>query len=157
MLDLTRAGLRGWGRLLPVAMMVMMLVGCASTSRRTASTTGTGTGSDPDRQGQPSVQRGLASWYASGTMTASGERFDPRGMTAAHRTLPFGSRVRVTHERSGRAVIVRINDRGPFGNKRRIIDLSKGAAARLGIIDAGVAKVRVEVIARPPARRARRR
>ena len=79
-------------------------------------------------------------------MTASGERFDKRAMTAAHRTLPFGTRVRVTAVKTGRSVEVRINDRGPFGSKRRIIDLSEGAARKLGIIDAGIADVTVEVL-----------
>jgi rare lipoprotein A len=95
------------------------------------------------------TERGLAVWYASGKMTASGERFDKRAMTAAHRTLPFGTRVRVTAERTGRQVVVRINDRGPFGDNRRIIDLTQAAAAKLGIIDAGVAPVTLEVLESP--------
>jgi rare lipoprotein A len=99
------------------------------------------------------VQRGMATWYASGTMTASGERYDKRGMTAAHRTLPFGSIVKVTHRKSGRSVKLRINDRGPFGSKRRIIDVSEAAAEKLGIIDEGVAPVTVEVLVRGKGRR----
>ncbi len=91
------------------------------------------------------VQRGIASWYGEAQMTASGERFDPRGMTAAHRTLPLGTRVRVTNTRNGRSVIVRINDRGPYG-KGRIIDLSEAAAKQLDMIDAGVAPVTLEVV-----------
>jgi rare lipoprotein A len=82
-----------------------------------------------------SAQRGLASWYGpgfAGRRTASGERFNPQAMTAAHRTLPFGSHVTVTNERTGRSVIVRINDRGPF-RRSHIIDLSKGSAAALGV------------------------
>jgi rare lipoprotein A len=93
------------------------------------------------------VQTGLATWYATGTMTASGERFDKNAMTAAHRKLPFGSVVRVTHRKTHKSVTVRINDRGPFG--RAIIDLSKGAATKLGIIREGVAPVRIEVLSRP--------
>ena len=80
-------------------------------------------------------QRGVATWYGpgfAGRRTASGERFNPQAMTAAHRTLPFGTRVTVTNERTGRSVIVRINDRGPFGHGR-VIDLSKGSAEALGI------------------------
>ena len=99
--------------------------------------------------GQTGVQSGMATWYGGGHHggpTASGERFNKNAMTAAHRTLPMGTRVRVTNERNGRSVVVRINDRGPYGNKRRIIDVSEGAARQLGMIDAGVVPVRVEVI-----------
>ena len=79
-------------------------------------------------------------------MTASGERFNPNAFTAAHRTLPLGTRVRVTNTRNGRSVEVRINDRGPFGNRERIIDLSKAAARELHMLDAGVVPVTVEVL-----------
>jgi rare lipoprotein A len=98
---------------------------------------------------RPSVQRGLATYYGGkhhGRRTASGERFDKRRMTAAHRTLPFGTRVRVTSTRNGRSVEVRINDRGPYGNRRRIIDVSEAAARRLDMITAGVVPVVVEVL-----------
>jgi rare lipoprotein A len=94
------------------------------------------------------VQRGLASWYGESQMTASGERFDKRAMTAAHRSLPFGTRVRVTNQHNGRSVIVRINDRGPYGGHGRIIDLSEAAARELHMIDAGVVPVTLEVMAR---------
>jgi peptidoglycan lytic transglycosylase len=90
---------------------------------------------------------GIASYYWQGQKTASGARFNPNAMTAAHRTLPFGTRVRVTHLSTGRSVIVRINDRGPF-IKGRIIDLSRGAARVLGITGAGLAKVSVSVLGR---------
>ena len=83
---------------------------------------------------------GGASWYALHSRTASGEMMNPSAMTAAHKTLPLGSKVRVTHAKTGKSVIVRINDRGPF-IKGRIIDLSKGAAKKLGFIGAGHAKV----------------
>lgn len=96
------------------------------------------------------VERGFAVWYGRGKMTASGERFDKRAMAAAHRTLPFGTRVRVTHARTGKSVVVRINDRGPYGKKReRIIDLTEAAAAVIGIIEAGVAPVTVEILEGP--------
>ena len=78
------------------------------------------------------AQSGGASWYGSGRQTANGERFNPNGMTAAHRTLPFGTRVRVENKRNGRSVVVRINDRGPFV-RGRIIDLAKGSARALGM------------------------
>lgn len=83
-----------------------------------------------------------ASFYASGTLTASGERFDKDGFTAAHRTLPFGARLRVTNPKTGRSVIVRINDRGPFVRGRGL-DLSRGAADAIGMVAAGTATVKV--------------
>lgn len=78
---------------------------------------------------------GVASWYESGTTTANGERFNPDGLTAAHQTLPFNTKLRVTH--NNRTVIVRINDRGPF-KKGRHLDLSRGAAKALGIKKKGL-------------------
>ena len=97
-----------------------------------------------------SSSTGHASWYGpgfSGRPTASGERFNPSDMTAAHRTLPFGTRVRVTFLPTGRSVIVRINDRGPF-IRGRSIDLSAGAARKIGLHSAGVGQVRMEVLER---------
>jgi rare lipoprotein A len=88
----------------------------------------------------------IASYYGqafAGRPTASGERFNPSAMTAAHRTLPFGTRVRVTNARTGRSVVVRINDRGPHV-KGRAIDLSSGAATAIGM--GGTAHVRIEVV-----------
>jgi rare lipoprotein A len=92
------------------------------------------------------TQHGYATFYAEAQMTASGERFDKHALTAAHRTLRMGTMVRVTNERNGRSVVVRVNDRGPFGNKSRIIDLSEAAAQRLDMIDAGVVPVTLEVL-----------
>ena len=91
------------------------------------------------------VSRGKASFYWHGTKTASGERFNPNGLTAAHRTLPFGTRVRVTDAKTRRSVVVRINDRGPF-IRGRIIDVSRGAAQQLGMVGRGVAQVEVSVL-----------
>lgn len=88
---------------------------------------------------------GYATYYKSGKRTANGEKFNPMGMTAAHRTLPFGTRVKVTNTRTGKSVIVRINDRGPF-IKGRIIDLSLGAAKVVGLTRSGVAKVKITVL-----------
>ncbi|ADV10019.1 septal ring lytic transglycosylase RlpA family protein [Mesorhizobium sp. M7A.F.Ca.CA.001.09.2.1] len=82
------------------------------------------------------AQCGRASWYALHSRTASGERMNPSAMTAAHRTLPFGTKLRVTNKNNGRSVVVRINDRGPF-IKGRVLDLSKGAAGQLGFIGSG--------------------
>ncbi|MEH2311232.1 MAG: septal ring lytic transglycosylase RlpA family protein [Nostoc sp.] len=91
---------------------------------------------------------GIASYYGydgSGNRTASGQRFNPEEMTAAHRSLPFGTQVRVTNTYNGRSVVVRINDRGPF-IRGRIIDLSAGAARILGMMGSGVAQVHIEVL-----------
>jgi rare lipoprotein A len=90
---------------------------------------------------------GMASYYWQPQRVASGGSFNPNGMTAAHKSLPFGSRVRVTHMGNGRSVEVRINDRGPYV-AGRIIDLSKAAAGLLGMTAQGIARVRVEVLGR---------
>ncbi|MCC5656427.1 septal ring lytic transglycosylase RlpA family protein [Nostoc sp. XA010] len=92
--------------------------------------------------------RGIASFYGydfSGNRTASGQRFNPEAMTAAHRSLPFGTQVRVTNTRNGRSVVLRINDRGPF-IRGRVIDVSTGAARILGMMGSGVAPVHIEVL-----------
>jgi rare lipoprotein A len=94
---------------------------------------------------QAKTTTGWASYYKSGKLTANGERFDPMGMTAAHRTLPFGTKVLVTNLRNGRSVVVRINDRGPF-IKGRVIDLSLGAARIVRLNQSGIAKVKFEVL-----------
>lgn len=120
------------------------LIGCAAcagaseTSRPAASTA--------------DVLRGRASYYSdslAGNRTASGEVYDPRQLTAASRNLPFGTRVRVIREDTGAEVEVRINDRGPFGSRSRILDLSRAAAERLDMIRAGVIEIRAEVLERP--------
>jgi rare lipoprotein A len=89
--------------------------------------------------------RGKASFYSHPQPTASGERYQPKAMTAAHRTLPFGTRVRVTDVKTKRSVVVRINDRGPF-IRDRIIDVSHGAAESLGMLSRGVAVVDMQVL-----------
>lgn len=93
-------------------------------------------------------RNGVASYYGKrfhGRRTANGERFNMNAMTAAHRSLPFGTKVKVTNPRNGRSVTVRINDRGPFHGGRNI-DLSRAAAARIGMVNSGVAKVTMEVL-----------
>ncbi len=93
-------------------------------------------------------REGIASWYGGkfhGRLTANGERFDANKLTAAHKTLPFGTVVKVTNIDNGRTVTVRINDRGPFV-ENRIIDLSRGAAERLEMTGTGVARVQLEII-----------
>jgi rare lipoprotein A len=106
----------------------------------------------PEQQLENVIQRqqGMASWYGPGfhgRLSASGERFNQNAMTAAHRTLPFGTRVRVINQNNGRSVIVRINDRGPFV-RGRIIDLSVEAARKIGMYGSGIAPVEVEVLGR---------
>ena len=90
-------------------------------------------------------QSGIASYYWQPQRVASGGWFNPNAMTAAHKTLPFGTRVRVTHLGNGRSVVVRINDRGPY-IKGRIIDLSKAAAGKIGMRGSGIARVKVEIL-----------
>ena len=87
---------------------------------------------------------GIASFYKHGSKTASGEQFNPSELTAAHRTLPFGTRLRVTHVATGQSVTVRVNDRGPF-IPGRVVDVSHSAAEALGMIDRGITKVKLEV------------
>jgi rare lipoprotein A len=117
------------------------MAACGSATKTAPKATGTSSSGG--------VQRGMATWYGKeqqGGSTASGERFDKEKLTAAHRSLPMGTRVRVTNEKNGRSVLVRVNDRGPYGNAARIIDVSEAAARVLGMIDAGVVPVRVEVV-----------
>ncbi len=117
-------------------------------------------GAIPVRAVPGAVETGYASWYGKpfhGRRTASGEIYDMYDLTAAHKTLPFGTRVRVTRRDTGASVVVRINDRGPFV-RGRIIDLSYAAAKRIGLDRDGVAPVRLAVLGggvAPPSRRAR--
>lgn len=114
-----------------VALLVMVGVGCATSAKR-----------------DQLVTEGLASWYGqefAGRTTANGEIFDPDMLTAAHRTLPFGTLVRVKNPRSGSEVVVRINDRGPF-IESRIIDLSYAAAQQIDMVEVGVTPVLIEVV-----------
>ncbi|HEY0825815.1 MAG TPA: septal ring lytic transglycosylase RlpA family protein [Ramlibacter sp.] len=113
-----------------------LLAGCSSAPERRRPSA-----EDPAPARSPGAEvgRGTASWYGpgfQGRRTASGERFDMNELTAAHRTLPFGTRLRVRNARNGREVVVRINDRGPW-KRHRIIDLSKAAAAALDLLQAG--------------------
>ena len=121
---------------------VGLLAGCGGTGRGGGSTAAL-----PERAG-------MASYYADalhGRPTASGEPYDVGGLTAAHRTLPFGSRVRVTNRANGQSVTVRVNDRGPFV-AGRVIDLSRAAARRLDMVRAGVVRVDLELVDTPAAR-----
>jgi rare lipoprotein A len=126
-----------------VALLSLSLGGCA--------TGGGSIGPSPAAEiveGGAKPQTGFASYYGrrqEGRQTASGDRYDGKDLTAAHRTLPFGTLVRVTNLANDRSVVVRINDRGPFVHGR-IIDVSHRAAKELGFLRDGTAKVRVEVV-----------
>ena len=135
------ANTRGVGRPGLGLIALLLLAACA----RTVAT------SPPRPPTLGSEERGLASWYGyphHGRRTASGEVFDMRDLTAAHRTLPLGTRLMVTNVDNGQVVEVRINDRGPFV-EGRILDLSHGAARLLGAVGSGVIPVRLRVVALP--------
>jgi rare lipoprotein A len=126
-------------RMFPIVVALLAVTGCASRI-----------GHVPPRAPAPppahDVETGMASYYGAkfaGRATASGSTYDPAQLTAAHRSLPFGTRVRVTHLGNGRSVVVEVTDRGPFA-RGRIIDLSRRAARTLGFIGAGLARVRIE-------------
>jgi rare lipoprotein A len=125
---------------------------------RASSSTAASSPSSPEALAQGATapdderQVGLATWYGSelaGHKTANGERFDPNGMTAAHRKLPMGTWVDVRRVDTGRSIRVRINDRGPFGDARKVIDLSRHAAEQLDMIKEGAVKVEVRVVRGP--------
>ena len=133
------SGWRAWVCFAGVAVPALLSGGCGSG------------GADPPREpstpGASWSQRGIASWYGKkfhGRLTANGEVFDMNRISAAHRSLPFGTLVRVENLDNGRRLRVRINDRGPFV-KGRIIDLSRAAARELGMLEAGVARVRLTI------------
>ncbi len=131
-------------RLGPVVALVAALAACTHAPRRGPEAPAP-TAREPTERGEV----GLASFYGrrfQGHRTASGDRYDMRAMTCAHRSAPFGSRLRVTDLDSGRSVVVRVTDRGPFRHGR-VIDLSLAAARKLGMIERGVARVRVEPLA----------
>lgn len=137
-----------------VALFVLSISSCTPSPRYHASTTKSVQDRTPKSKGKSKKLKGRhklkggASWYGKkyhGRTTANGETFNMYAMTAAHKTLPFGTRVRVTDLATGRTVTVTINDRGPF-IRGRIIDLSKGAAQKLGIIKQGTATVRLKVL-----------
>lgn len=103
---------------------------------------------ETERKESGFTQTGMISYYADkfhGKKTASGARFDKNAMTAAHRTLPFGTKLKVTNLKNGKSVTVTVNDRGPYAHGR-ILDLSEAAAREIGMLDTGTAKVRIEVL-----------
>jgi rare lipoprotein A len=168
------AGVRNGIRLLAVALVAALLAACAQSSvvtrkselvsasrqasleqhrqtsfvthRRVAATRKhTPFASHKNAAGTEVASQGLASFYTEGTQTANGEKFDTNELTAAHRTLPFGTRLRVTSVATGRSVTVRVNDRGPFV-PGRVVDVSYSAARTLGMLGGGIAKVRLDVV-----------
>jgi len=94
---------------------------------------------------RPASGGGLASFYSEGSQTASGEKFDPHELTAAHPTLPFGTKLRVTNTTTGKSVTVRVNDRGPYV-PGRVVDVSYSAAQALGMVHSGTANVKLDVV-----------
>jgi rare lipoprotein A len=157
----SRPGIGAVLRLLAVALTTAMVAACAqapvvadkpasfeNNRRMTVATKkrGPAAGETTDKQAAETSggSYGLASFYGHQSRTASGERFNPQELTAAHRTLPFGTKVRVTVA-TGRSVTVRVNDRGPF-IPGRVVDISSSAAETLGISGRGVAKVKLDVV-----------
>lgn len=121
--------------------LAVVMIGCVSTPRFTSTRSTTNTD-------YALTEEGIASYYAedyNGHTTSSGETYDMQQLTAAHQTLPFDSRVKVTNLENGKSIVVRINDRGPFKDNR-VIDLSFAAAKALEMIGSGTAKVRLEVL-----------
>lgn len=140
--------MRGWRIALPGALLVASQA-CALAGGPPAS---------PPPSAGPSptgwTETGEASWYGRpfhGRFTASGEVYDMNDLTAAHPSLPFGTRIRVENLDNGRSVVVRVNDRGPFVEDR-VLDLSRKAAEELGMIGPGTARVRITVVEVPPPR-----
>ncbi len=145
------------GRLSAALLLVLLLtVSCAERKTTIGSLPAPGAAAPPaaptvsesPAAGRSYRETGLASWYgreSHGRKTASGEVFDMNGMSAAHRTLPFGTRIRVTNLENYKSVIVTVNDRGPFV-KTRIIELSQGAARELGFTAQGTATVKIETL-----------
>jgi rare lipoprotein A len=129
---------RRYGFAVTAFAVASLYIGCAGTSRY---------GHAPG-DNTSFCQTGVASYYGAelnGHKTASGERYDMHDLTAAHLTLPFNTRVRVTNLSNKKSVVVRINDRGPY-TKRRVIDLSYAAAKQIGLVAIGTGKVKIEVI-----------
>ena len=116
-----------------------------TTRHRHLSKIAANTGTSRDTTAPGDAKMGMASFYTEGTHTASGERLNPDELTAAHPSLPFGTRMRVTSVDTGRSVVVRVNDRGPF-IKGRALDVSYSAAKQLDMTQRGVAKVKMEVL-----------
>lgn len=147
-----------------VAVVVLVLalpaaLACGPAARGQAPS---GNALDAEHRNSPPLRtlEGRVSYYSdrlAGNHTANGDIYDPELYTAASRDLPFGTIVRVVRADDGRAVTVRVNDRGPFGDRRRILDLSRAAAEQLGMIREGVIQVRAEILLEGDGRRNHRR
>lgn len=144
-------------RALALILCIILLSGCGATQRKggsgsTRPYTIRGKTYYPLKSAHGFVEEGIASWYGPGfhgKTTANGETYNQYAMTAAHKILPLGTQVRVTHLGNGRSIVVRVNDRGPFVDDR-IIDLSRAAATRLEMMGTGTAKVRVQSLGSLP-------
>ena len=139
---------RGFGAARRIRVWVLVVTVLAGCSGPRPAPPPSGVAEPPAEAAAPVYQSGEAAYYGArfaGRTTASGEAFDPQALTAAHRRLALGTRVRVTNVDNGRTVTVRINDRGPYADGR-IIDLSRAAAERLGMIESGVATVELRRI-----------
>jgi rare lipoprotein A len=132
-----------------VFVVPVLLISCSSAVRYTSSNISGKNSQEINSSVSGSFsQTGLASYYADkfdGRTTANGEIFSQNKFTAAHKTLPFGTKLKVTNIKNGKSVVVTVNDRGPYADGR-IIDLSKAAAAELGMLNSGVAEVKIETI-----------
>lgn len=151
--------LRLCGQALALLLCALILAGCGAKSWRNGGVAGSksytvrGKTYYPLKSAHGFVEEGVASWYGPGfhgKPTANGERYNQYAMTAAHKLLPLGTKVKVTHLASGKSVLVRVNDRGPFVDDR-VIDLSHAAASNLGIIGPGTARVRIQSVGASPA------
>jgi rare lipoprotein A len=136
-----------------MALSLIIFLACSTTgtSRRANSDIPRSRDKLNENRNEEHLIIGYASYYAEkfhGKKTASGEIFDMNALTAAHRTLPFGTVCRITNLENNKSVVVRVNDRGPFV-KDRILDLSKGASAAIGGIEAGIIKVRIDILDKP--------
>ncbi len=138
-------------KLIPLVLAVLFIAACSTAPRYTYGSgprhSSSAKSAKPSRPG-PRVMTGISSYYGKdfhGKLTANGEVFDMYGLTAAHKTLPLNTVVRVTNLDNGKSILLRINDRGPFV-KGRILDCSYGAAMKLGFVNQGTARVRIEVI-----------
>jgi rare lipoprotein A len=142
-------------RLLTVVLTAATLAACANSSTPRYTSTGARSAvaartpapvtTDKAAAANAGASHGVASFYSHGGRTASGQMFDPQELTAAHRTLPFGTQLRVTNLTNGRTVTVRVNDRGPF-IPGRVVDVSRSAAQSLGMVERGVTKVKLDVV-----------
>ena len=134
--------------LVTMVMPLMLVASAAAPDSDAAAIAGAAASAIPLAYPETEIDGGMASYYGNelaGNRTANGERFDPGQLTAAHRTLPFGSKVRVTNMSNGDSVVVRINDRGPF-SRGRVIDVSHAAAREIGMQRSGTARVKLALL-----------